>query len=81
MITDRRAQLREFRVMKRSSKDLEGTQFGSRRMRDTFLSVCTRCCSSKWRRYFCTTLGIVIRSAAAKFCIAMDRCLSESCSS
>lgn len=32
---DLRAQLSEFRVIKRSSSDLEGTQRGSRRKRDT----------------------------------------------
>jgi hypothetical protein len=81
MIADRRAQFREFLVRKRNSRDFDGIHRGSRRTRETLRNVCTRCCNSKCRKYFCTTLGIVIRKAAVKFCVAMDRCFGGFCSS
>jgi hypothetical protein len=74
---ERRAQLSELRVMKRSSSDFEGTHWGNRRKRETYRRVCTRCCTSKCRKYFCTTFGIVMRNAAEKFCAAMVCCFSE----
>jgi hypothetical protein len=42
-MAERRAQLSEFRVMKRSKSDFEGTHPGKRRKRDTYLSVRVRC--------------------------------------
>jgi len=73
---ERRAQLRELWVRMRRSNDLEGIQRGSRRTRDTYLRVWTRCWSSKCRRYFWTTLGMVMRKAAEKFCMAIAYCFS-----
>lgn len=74
---ERRAQLSELRVIKRNSSDFEGTHFGNRRKRETYRRVWTRCCTSKCLRYFCTTLGMVIRKAAEKFWAAMACCFSE----
>jgi len=43
MIAERRAQLSEFRVMKRSNSDFEGIHRGKRRNLDTYLRACVRC--------------------------------------
>ena len=46
-MAERLAQFREFRVIKRSNRDREGTQLGNRRNRRANLSSRVRCCSSK----------------------------------
>jgi len=64
---DRWAQLSVLWVMVRSKSDFDGTQSGSRRNFVTYRRASVRWCNSKWRKYFWTTLGIVMRRAAAKF--------------
>jgi len=64
----------ELRVMSRNSRDFDGTHPGSLRN----LVICRRasvlCSSSKWRRYFRTMVGIVMRRAVEKFWIAIASC-------
>jgi hypothetical protein len=56
--------------------DFEGTHPGSLRNLVTWRRVSVRCSSSKWRRYFRTTVGIVMRSAVEKFWTAIACCFS-----
>jgi hypothetical protein len=66
-MAERCTQPSEFRVMSLNISDFEGTQPGSRRN----LVICRRasvlCSSSKWRRYFRTMLGMVMRKPVEKF--------------
>lgn len=62
--------------MTRSRKDFLGTQLGSRRNLVTYRNASVRCCSSKWRKYFCTIFGMVMRRAAEKLRSAMASCFS-----
>lgn len=68
----------EFRIRNRDN-DFAGIQRGIRRTRATARRACVRCSSSKWRTYFCTTFGMVMRSPAVKFCIAIPHCFEEFC--
>jgi hypothetical protein len=54
-------------VIARKRNDFEGIQLGSLRTLAAYFKAWLRCCNSKWRRYFCTMFGIVIRNAAEKF--------------
>ncbi|HET6179003.1 MAG TPA: hypothetical protein VFE61_18890 [Candidatus Sulfotelmatobacter sp.] len=42
-MAERRAQLNEFLVMNRNNRDFDGTQLGSRRNREMYLSARVRC--------------------------------------
>ena len=66
--------------MKRSNRDFDGTHHGKRLERATYLRARVLFCSSNWRRYFCTTLGMVMHNAAEKFCAAIFCCFSRSSS-
>ena len=54
-------------MIARNSNDFEGIQLGNLRNLAAYFSAWVRCCSSKWRRYFCTMFGMVMRNAAEKF--------------
>lgn len=54
-------------MIARNRKDFEGTQLGNLRNLAAYFNACMRRCNSKWRRYFCTMFGMVIRNAAEKF--------------
>lgn len=60
-----------------SMSALEGTQPGSLLNLVTRRRASVLCSSSKWRRYFWTIVGIVMRRAVEKFCTAIACCFSR----
>jgi len=62
--------------MSLSISDFEGTQPGSLRNRVICRNASVLCSSSKWRKYFRTIVGIVMRSAVEKFWTAIACCFS-----
>lgn len=63
---------RRFRAAARTSRVRSGSQRGSLRRRDTEESSPSSCCKSNVRRYCRITSGMLIRSAAEKFCKAIS---------